>query len=151
MSYICHVCQFLHVHISDNYVSIYTSYELTAINNMTRRISIYTSHYWHMPLKKYACPITHVCQTAPIIQSTCRPQRTTNVSHKTSTNCSFIYHAVTINVPATNMSLKYYKYAEYANCFKCIYQTTMSVYIYLIQTHPNQQCDQEHWYTYISH
>ena len=35
MPYICHIYQLLNVHIYDNYVSIYASYELSAINNMT--------------------------------------------------------------------------------------------------------------------
>ena len=39
--------------------------------------------------------------------------------------------------------------ATCANWFICRYQTTISVYIYLIWTQCNQQCDQKHWYTHI--
>ena len=39
--HIWHICQLLDAHISDNYVSIYASYELTAITNVTRSTCIY--------------------------------------------------------------------------------------------------------------
>ena len=32
----------------------------------------------------------------------------------------------------------------------CVHMTQLCQYIYLIWTKSNQQCDQEHWYTYIS-
>ena len=41
MPHICHTCQLLHVQISDISVSIYTSYELTAINNVTKSTAIH--------------------------------------------------------------------------------------------------------------
>ena len=37
MSHICHICQLVHTQIGDNYVSIYASFQLTAINKVTRR------------------------------------------------------------------------------------------------------------------
>ena len=44
----CHryaTCQFfIHVQISDNYVSIYTSHEFTTINNVNRSTGIHTFH-----------------------------------------------------------------------------------------------------------
>ena len=40
----CHMYQLLHVQISDNYVSKYTSYELNAINNVTRSTDIHIFH-----------------------------------------------------------------------------------------------------------
>ena len=39
MPHICHVYQLIHVQISDNYLSIYTSYELNAINSVTTNTS----------------------------------------------------------------------------------------------------------------
>ena len=36
-----YICQLLHVHISDYYVNIYASYELTAINNVTQSTGIH--------------------------------------------------------------------------------------------------------------
>ena len=35
--------------------------------------------------------------------------------------------------------------------FMISYETTISIYICLISTKWNQQCDQEHWYTYALH
>ena len=44
--HIGHICQLVHVHILDNYVSIYASYEATAINNVTSSTGKHTfSHY----------------------------------------------------------------------------------------------------------
>ena len=56
MSLTCHINKLVHMQIQDNYVSIYTSYKLFAINNMVRKIDIHIfSYYWHMPLYKFAC------------------------------------------------------------------------------------------------
>ena len=54
MPHICQICQLLHVQIYDNYVSIYTSYHLTAMNNVTRITGIYTSSLLVYALNKYA-------------------------------------------------------------------------------------------------
>ena len=40
----CHICQLVHVQMPDNYISIYTSYEPTAINNVARDTGIHTFH-----------------------------------------------------------------------------------------------------------
>ena len=48
--HIYHICQLPHVHISDNYVRTYPSYELNVINNMARNIGIYI----HSTLLAYA-------------------------------------------------------------------------------------------------
>ena len=66
MPFNCHTCQLLHVHIWDNQVSIYTSYELNAINSVTRSTGIRTSHYWYMSLNN----IAYICPTALLPQST---------------------------------------------------------------------------------
>ena len=39
-----HTCQLLHVQVSDNYVSIYASYELNASNNVTNNTAIHIFH-----------------------------------------------------------------------------------------------------------
>ena len=41
----------------------------------------------------------------------------------------FIYHAITMYVPTTNMALTCHIYAAYTNYFICAYKATMSVYI----------------------
>ena len=41
MSNICHIWKLVHMKIRGNYFSIYTSYELTASNNVTRNIGTY--------------------------------------------------------------------------------------------------------------
>ena len=65
-------------------------------------------------------------------------------------NATFSCHAITIYVPKTNVLHKCHIYAKYANYLMCrlrqLYQ-----YIYFIRTQCNQQCDQGHQYTYISH
>ena len=38
------MCQLVFVHMSDNYVHIYTKYELTVINNMTTNTGIHSFH-----------------------------------------------------------------------------------------------------------
>ena len=61
---------------------------------------------------------------------------------------AFIYtcvHMLVIYKPAINIPLKCHIYANY---IMCICNTVMSVYIYLISTHCNHQCDQEHCYTH---
>ena len=44
MLQICHICQILHVHILDYYITTYTSYELGAFNNVIRSTGIHTFH-----------------------------------------------------------------------------------------------------------
>ena len=39
-----HICQLVHLHISDNYVSICASYELNANNSVTTSTGIHTFH-----------------------------------------------------------------------------------------------------------
>ena len=41
---IYHICQLLQVHIWDNYVNLYTSYELTAIDSVTAGTGIFSVH-----------------------------------------------------------------------------------------------------------
>ena len=64
MPFICHICQLLHMHIWYNYVSIYTSYELNAINNVNSSTGIHTLHIGGIcPMNKYAYHIASVCPT----------------------------------------------------------------------------------------
>ena len=47
------------------YISIYTSYELSAVNSVTKEHRyIYISHYWHMRLNRYPCHTACICSTA---------------------------------------------------------------------------------------
>ena len=59
---ICHIYTFVHVHIWHNYVSINTSYEFTAINNMTRSTFVNTVHMY-----KYTSDIAHICLPALLL------------------------------------------------------------------------------------
>ena len=63
---ICHICKLLHVQIQGKNVSMYTSYELTLINNVTRN-TVYISHYWLMPMNKYACHTAYVGPTTCLL------------------------------------------------------------------------------------
>ena len=70
-----HICQILHVMISKNCVSIYTSYELNAMNNVTRSTGIHVFHitalcpwtnmpptlYKYIPLHIYYRYTPHYC------------------------------------------------------------------------------------------
>ena len=49
--HISHICQLLHVYIWDYYISIYTSYVLTAINNVTRSSHIHYTLLAYAPVK----------------------------------------------------------------------------------------------------
>ena len=59
---ICHVYKLVH-----NYVSVNTSYELIAINNVTKSTAIYISHYWHMPMNKYVHTTAYICPTSLLL------------------------------------------------------------------------------------
>ena len=61
MPYQHHIGQLLHVQISNNYVSVYTSYELTASNIVTSSITIPTFHIIGIFLNKYSWHITCLC------------------------------------------------------------------------------------------
>ena len=51
--------------------------------NMYGCVYVCISHYWHMPLNKYACHIVHVCPTVVLLYSTYRLQITAYKSKKT--------------------------------------------------------------------
>ena len=75
MPHISYKSQLVFVQMSGPFFSIYTSYQLTAINIATRSLAIHTCpHFWHMPLNKYA--FTYVHAIALILYSTCRPHIT---------------------------------------------------------------------------
>ena len=76
----CNMCQLLHVQVSNGYIIIYTSYELTAINNMTRntaihiyftityapeQIACHTTHMSHYPNTVVYMSIPHYCPYKP--------------------------------------------------------------------------------------
>ena len=128
--YMCHICQCLHVQIWDSHVSIYTSYELSAINNVTN-----ISHYWHMPLNKYICHITYVCPAALIIKSTFRPHITTHWGQKQQT-VNFIYHTVT--TCENNKHASQMPQVCHICHFSCAHKWHLCQYKYLIWIHCTQ-------------
>ena len=73
----------------------------------------------------YACHIRCMSHCTSNITYMSIPHYCTYISNKTS-NHNFIYPAISIYVPASNMPLKCHMYA---NCFMCRYETTMSAYI----------------------
>ena len=105
------------MHASDNYVSIFTLYELTAMNNIITNTAIHTFHiigkcpwinmsitlYIYVPLQYYC--YLHVGPTGLHIQVKKQQTATSN------------YH-----------TLKCQIYATYAHYFMCTYQMAMSVY-----------------------
>ena len=90
----------------------------------------YLSHYWNMSPNKYACHKTLLCYIALIMYSTCIPNITTHTSEKQQF-ATFNYHAISIYVPITNMTLKCHRYATYAN-YICVHMRQLCQYIYLI-------------------
>ena len=87
MSLKCCVWQLFYVQISDNYVSIYTSYELTAINNVTESRYAYSFHYWHTPLNKYVSHTANIHPSALLLWSRYRSHITAYI-HQMSMNCN---------------------------------------------------------------
>ena len=102
-----HIYQLLHVKISDNYVSIYTS--------QTKTIYPQTLVYLHFTLKAYAPPqicLSH-CNVHPtaIMYSTCRPQITAQRSknkNKLQLHLPCYNHICASNICATQMPYIWY-------------------------------------------
>ena len=95
--------------IGDNYVSIYASYELNTIKNVTVALV-----YVHFTLLAFApeqiflphstyMPTLHCYWSLHIDPIYCTNQ---------SKNCKFINHVTAIYVSKTNMSLNYHVYAK---------------------------------------
>ena len=71
-------------------IYIHTSYELTAVNNVTWNTGIHAFHITCIcHLSKYACHIIHICPTAPLY-TTYRPPFTAHFNHK-SINCNIYF------------------------------------------------------------
>ena len=87
MPYKSHICQCFQVQIWDNYVSIYTSYKSTAINNGIRNIGIHTLHIgispWTNILATLQLCIPLNCYSGPHIDCTLL-----YIWVKTKTNCN---------------------------------------------------------------
>ena len=60
MPYICHICQLFTMYMGDICVSIYTSYQLTPINNVTRSTGIHTFHIISRCPRKYVPATLHI-------------------------------------------------------------------------------------------
>ena len=73
------------------------------------------------------CNIFGSCEL--IMQSACRPHITAHTSKKYD---FFIFYAITIYVPTTNIHSNAIDMSHMLNKFMCTYDTTVSVYIYLI-------------------
>ena len=136
-----HICQLLHMYICNNYISIYTSYELNAINNVTKSTCIHTFHITDMPLNKYSCHIAHTCPTALLLQSTYRPHITTHIHHRSipCNNLPYYWKIYTISKYAPQMPYKWhmpklhteYLWGKYAN----IYATYEAAHVNRITVH----------------
>ena len=114
MPHVCHICQLLYVQILDQYISIYNSYKLNAINSVTKSTGLFTFHIIDI------CPGTNVSGTLHMY-FTLHLQWILHLDHrllhikvKKTTNSTFIYHAITIYMPASNVPLKCFWYAIYA-------------------------------------
>ena len=86
--YTCHIRKLVHVQISDNHVSIYTSYPLNTINNVIRSTVIHKLHIID------TCPWTNMAVKTHIWPIPCLllPKYRTNVTaciHQKKTICNF--------------------------------------------------------------
>ena len=67
MPCICYICHLLHVYIWNNYISIYNSYELNAMNYVTMTTGMHIFHItgicpWkNMPATLHTCVPLHFC------------------------------------------------------------------------------------------
>ena len=115
--------QVVQVHIQGNYVSIYASYELTAINNVTRNIVIYTFHTIGIYSWTSMPTTLHTYVPLHCYYSLHRPNITAYTSTK---NATFIIHAIAIYTVYANN--KYNSQMPHiTSYFMCKYETTMSV------------------------
>ena len=79
---------------------------------------MYISHYWHMSLNKHAYHIKHVCPTALILYSTCRPHITAPTRKKLKL---FIYPDIT--------NKKYIPQMLHMPITTCAHMRQLSVYL----------------------
>ena len=102
----CHKCQWLHVHICQNYISIYLIWTHCKWTMWPETLAyIYFTLLAYAP-EKYVYQISYVCPTALLPWSTYRFSITTYRSKKKQQTVTLIYHAITIHVLTTNMSIK---------------------------------------------
>ena len=64
------------------FMSVWCLISVHSINSDQEHSYTYISHYWHMSPNKYACHITYMYPTAPLLQSTYRPSITAHISQK---------------------------------------------------------------------
>ena len=112
-----HIYQLDLVQISDNYVSIYASFDLTTNNSVTRITGIHTFH------------INTIC-----LEQICLPHYT--YMHHCTTTCiqtphyqKHVFHSTAIFVPATYMPPIYHIYAISPNYLMCTNGEYMPVFI----------------------
>ena len=98
--------------------------------------------------KKYAYHITHVCPTALIQYSKCRPQLLHIQVTKTAT---FIYYAITMYVTTTNIPPKCHIYKPHMPITICAHETTMTVYVPHMNSVQSIMWTKALMYIYISH
>ena len=95
MQHLCHICQLLHLAISDNCGSIYTSYEISVINNVTRSIGINTFHI--LPYAPKQIGLWH-CTYMYHWTTTVAHKKTSHTSKNKQTATS-IYHVTAMCAP----------------------------------------------------
>ena len=95
---------------------------------------------------KYACHIANICHTAIMLNKHIDPIYFP-ISTKIKLNEAATSHIIAKYGPETNMPLKFHIYMTQVNYFMCTFQMNTSVYIYIIWTYCDQQCDHKHCYT----
>ena len=125
MLLIFHIGQLHHVQISDTFITIYASYELTAINNVTRIIGTHTFHIIGT-CPSANCPIAHIYTAALTQCSKFRCYITANINKKKPRKLQIF---TVMLLPYICLQQICPSNSTYANYFMCRYETTMSVYV----------------------
>ena len=124
MPCVCHICQLIHVHIGDNYVSIYTSHEPNAISNMTRSTGVNTFHMTDL------CPGANIHATLHMHVPFLHIDPTfLHISLKNQQNATLIQHIIAKDVPVIYLPLQFHKYCICPHYLTRIYGESMPIYI----------------------
>ena len=129
MPQICYILKLVHVQIWGNYVSIYTLYELTAINSVTTSNNIHTFHI------NGICPWTNMLATLHIYIllhvycTTHTDLALLHISVKNKIHKIYLQFTMLLSyVPATHMPLKHI-YATFPYYSVCINEDIMLIYM----------------------
>ena len=145
MPHICPICKLAHMQLSHNYVSIHTSQELTAINSAIMCSTIQKIHIVGMFPWRTMSATSHLYVPLHLYCSVLADPTLLHIQLKTATNCNF--HLPCYDYVPIDMLIKYHT-CQVLHVH--IWYNYAHIYT-LYELDANNNMDQEHWYTYISH